>query len=146
MNIILGIAGSIAASKVPDIIRILRKQGHCITAILTDSACKFITPLTVGTYAESKVYTNSDYFSSDMNHLSLLKAADIMVVCPATANSIAKFANGIADDLLSATFLSFTGPKCIVPAMHTEMYQNSITLENIARLEKHGVHFLTRLW
>ena len=128
MNILLGITGSIAASKVPDIIRKLRKHNHCITAIFTDSAMKFITPLTVSTYSESKAYTNVDYFSSDMNHLSLLKAADLMVVCPATANSIAKFANGIADDLLS-TFLSFTGPKCIIPAMHTEMYENPITLE-----------------
>lgn len=141
-QIVLGISGSIAAYKSPEIIRICRKKGLSIKPILTKNACKFVTPTTISTVSETQAYVDHGDSSATIPHLELLKNADAFIIAPASANIIAKCAHGIADDLLTAMFLSYTGPKLIVPAMHTEMYENPITQENIQKLKKSGVKFL----
>lgn len=142
MKILLGISGSIAAYKTPDLIRGLVKQGVQVTPLITQNASQFVTPTTLATVSLSEVYSKPYLDSPNIAHLNLGRTAQIMVIAPATANIIAKCAHGIADDLLTSTFLSFTGPKLIVPAMHTEMYDNPITKENILKLKAHNVHFL----
>ena len=118
MSILLGVTGSISAYKIPELIRRLIKKQISVTPLLTRSATEFVTKLTLATVSQTPVYTDDDYFQPEIPHLSLLDNARLFVVAPATANFIAKAANGIADDLLTASFLSYTGPKLIVPAMH----------------------------
>lgn len=142
MRVLLGISGSIAAYKIPELIRLLVKQGVQVTPLLTAHATWFVTPATLATVSESQVYQDTRSDQGNIVHLELGKKADLLVIAPATANVIAKCAHGIADDLLTSTFLSFQGPKLIVPAMHTEMYENPITQDNISKLKALGVHFL----
>lgn len=138
MRIVLGICGGIAAYKTPELVRLLRKQGHSVTCVLTNSALNFVSKLSLEVVSESKVFLDSDRFSSESIHLKLVNESDALVIVPATANSLAKFAYGLADDLLSTLVVSYTKPKLLVPAMHTEMWENPAVVQNIDRLLSMG--------
>ncbi|ADQ07414.1 phosphopantothenoylcysteine decarboxylase/phosphopantothenate/cysteine ligase [Caldicellulosiruptor hydrothermalis 108] len=143
-NILIGVCGGIAAYKVCELIRLLKKNEANVKIIMTKNAQKFITPLTLQTLSQNKVYTDtfeSEYFY-DIEHISLTTWADILVVAPATANIIGKFANGIADDLLSTTFLAFDKSVLIVPAMNSNMFENAIVKQNIHKLKSVGINFV----
>ncbi len=137
-EVIFGISGSISAYKSLDIIRLLRKADIKVTPILSESAHKFVTPWSVETLSEAPIVTN-DIKEGVISHLEICKSATSFIICPASANIIAKLAQGLADDILSASFLSFRGPKIIFPAMHTEMWENHMTQENVKRLKTAGV-------
>lgn len=136
-SVLLGITGGISAHKSIDLIRRLREEDADVTVILTEAARHFVTPLSVEVASQNKVY--GDLYASPMAHISLSAEADIMVVAPATANSIGKFAHGIADDLLSLSFLSFQGPIAIAPAMNWKMYEHPIFQGNLTTLRNLGV-------
>ena len=140
-DVIFGISGSISAYKSLDVIRLLRKSGVKLTPILSKSADKFVTPWSVETLAESPIISTEIEFGK-ITHLDALKNKSLFVICPASANMIAKLATGLADCILSAAFLSYTGPKIIFPAMHTEMLENPITRHNLERLRKEGIRII----
>lgn len=137
----MGICGSIAAYKALDVIRGLRAFGVDIVPIMTKAAEAFVTPLAVGTLAETEPFTESSALSL-MPHIALARRADLMILCPASADTIAKCRMGSTDTLLTATWSAFAGPKLVVPAMHTQMYLNPATQENLAWLSGHGVRVL----
>ncbi|WAM32599.1 bifunctional phosphopantothenoylcysteine decarboxylase/phosphopantothenate--cysteine ligase CoaBC [Caldicellulosiruptor naganoensis] len=143
-NVLIGICGGIAAYKVCELIRLLRKLEANVKIIMTQNAQKFITPLTVQTLSQNRVYldTFESEYSYDIEHISLTNWADILIVAPATANIIGKFANGIADDLLSTTFLAFNKPILVVPAMNSNMFENRIVQANIQKLKQMGINVL----
>lgn len=143
-NVLIGICGGIAAYKVCELIRLLKKNEANVKVIMTKNAQKFITPLTLQTLSQNKIYTDTfeSEYSYDIEHISLTTWADILVVAPATANIIGKFANGIADDLLSTTFLAFDKPVLIVPAMNSNMFENAIVQQNIQKLKLVGINFV----
>jgi len=143
-NILIGVCGGIAAYKVCELIRLLKKNEANVKVIMTKNAQKFITPLTLQTLSQNKVYTDTfeSEYSYDIEHISLTTWADILVVAPATANIIGKFANGIADDLLTTTFLAFDKPVLIVPAMNSNMFENAIVQQNIQKLKLVGINFV----
>ena len=140
-KIALGVTGGIAVYKAVDLVSRLRKQGAEVRVIMTEHAQKFVTPLTFKEISGNKVAVSMWDSNQEFNveHISLANWADAFVVAPATANILAKMANGIADDLLSTTLLAAQAPIIVCPAMNTGMYQNPITQENIAKLEAHGV-------
>lgn len=143
-NIIVGISGGIAAYKIPGLIRLFRKNNIDVKVVCTKNALEFVTPLALQTLSENTVY--SDVFSGSEEystaHISITDQADAMVVAPATANIIAKFAAGIADDALSTTFLSFNRKVFIAPAMNTKMWEHPATQQNISLLKQRGVQFI----
>ena len=142
-NIVLGVCGSIAAYKAGDIIRRLRDNNCSVTVIMTKEANQFITPVTFAALSGHDVY--SDMFDQGawrMAHIELAKAADAVLVAPATANIIGKIAHGLADDLLSTFVLTTKAPVFIAPAMNDDMYANNIVKANCAALKKHGVKFI----
>jgi len=143
-NIILGITGSIAAYKACDLITALSKKGYNVICITTREAEEFITPLTLETLSGNKVYR--DMFrlpeKREVVHVSLAQKADLIVICPATANIIAKLASGMCDDLLTSTVISSEAPVLIAPAMNDKMYKNSITQRNLRELKKAGHAFI----
>lgn len=136
-SVLLGVTGGVAAYKAVDLIRRLREEGTSVTVIMTEAAKKFITPLSLEIASQNKVY--SDLFSDPMIHITLPAHADIMVIAPATANTIAKFARGIADNLLSTCLLSFTGKIVIAPSMNWRMYENPIFQDNLKYLLSRGI-------
>ena len=140
-KIALGVTGGIAVYKAVDLVSRLRKQGAEVRVIMTEHAQQFVTPLTFKEISGNKVAVSMWDSNQEFNveHISLANWADAFVVAPATANILAKMANGIADDLLSTTLLAAQAPIIVCPAMNTGMYQNPITQENIAKLEVHGV-------
>jgi len=139
-NILVGITGSIAAYKSAILIRSLVKEGANVKVIMTPSATEFISPLTLSTLSKNPV--NLDFFNEKSgewtSHVELGLWADLYVIAPATANSIAKFANGICEDLLAAVYLSARCPVYIAPAMDVDMYQHPTTRNNINILMKYG--------
>jgi phosphopantothenoylcysteine decarboxylase / phosphopantothenate---cysteine ligase len=139
-TVLLGVTGGIAAYKVAELARLLVKAGVTVKAVMTDSAQKFITPLTFRTLTGNPVVTSmwSDP-ASPFPHISLSEEADLIVVAPATANIIAKVASGVADDLLSTTVLAARGTVMMAPAMNTRMYLNDRTAENMKSLRASGV-------
>lgn len=143
-NILLGITGGIAVYKVADLVSRLRKQHATVDIIMTDGATKFVTPLTFQTMAENKVHTEMfgqlDHF--DVEHISLAQKADVVLVAPATANTIGKIANGIADNLLTTVLMATTAKIIFAPAMNTQMYNNVIVQENINKLKNLGYEFI----
>ena len=143
-NIVLGITGGIAAYKACEIVRELRKAGVSVTAIMTKNACEFITPLTLQTLTKNGVISGQFDLPSefDVCHINLAKETDLLLVVPATANIIAKFASGIADDFLSTFYLAFRGKILIAPAMNSNMYLHHTTKENIKKLSSLGVEFI----
>jgi phosphopantothenoylcysteine decarboxylase / phosphopantothenate---cysteine ligase len=136
-SILLGVTGGVAAYKSIDLIRRLREEGSSVTVVMTEAAKKFVTPLSLEVASGQKVYT--DTFSDPLSHIALPANADIFVIAPATANIIGKFANGIADDLLSTCLLPFRGRVVIAPAMNWRMYENPVFRKNLKTLLSLGV-------
>lgn len=143
-EIILGVTGSIAAYKACDIINILRRSGFNVTVIMTKEAREFISPLTLQTLSNNKVY--SDMFELPMEleplHTSLADKADLILIAPACANTIGKIASGICDDLLTCVVLASNAKLLIAPAMNEKMYKHPAVQENIKVLEGRGVKFI----
>lgn len=135
--VLLGVTGGVAAYKAVDLIRRLRDEDASVKVVMTEAAKEFITPLSLEIASQDKVY--SDIYSDPMAHITLPANADVMVIAPATANTISKFANGIADNLLTAILLSFRGQIIIAPAMNWRMYENPIFQENLKYLLSNGV-------
>lgn len=136
-SILLGVTGGVAAYKTVDLIRRLREEGVSVTVVMTEAAKKFVTPLSLEIASQNKVY--SDLFSDPLAHVSLPAHADIMVVAPATANTIAKFARGIADNFLCTCLLSFRGKTVIAPSMNWRMYEHPLFQENLQNLLSRGI-------
>lgn len=143
-NIVVGVTGGIAAYKVCQLVSSLKKQGAGVDVVMTQNATRFVAPLTFQTLSSRPVVLN--VFDApqfwEVKHVALAKKADLMIVAPATANIIAKMANGIADDMLSTVLLATRAPILIAPAMNTGMWDNPATKENIATLQKRGYHFV----
>ncbi|HEY0184041.1 MAG TPA: bifunctional phosphopantothenoylcysteine decarboxylase/phosphopantothenate--cysteine ligase CoaBC [Rhodopila sp.] len=143
-RVLLIISGGIAAFKALELIRLLRRHGYGVTCVLTDNGGQFVTPLSLQALSESKVYT--DLFSltdeSEMGHIQLSRAADLLVVAPATANILAKMAGGLADDLASTVLLATDKPVLVAPAMNVRMWLHKATQANIATLVERGVHIV----
>ncbi len=139
-NILFGVTGSIAAYKSLDIIRRLTEEGAGVTVIMSESACRFVSPLTFEIISGRPVHTN--LFQGYLAHINLVKEAHLFMIAPATANTINKFASGIADNLLSTVWLSYEGPALIAPAMNSRMYRNSVVQQNIKSLARRSVIFV----
>lgn len=139
-RIVIGITGSIAAYKSTDLASRLTKLGAEVNAILTEAGEKFISPLSIQTVSGKKAFTEQDLWGSKGHvvHINLARTADLLIVAPASANTIAKLANGIADNLLTVTVLAAVCPVIIVPAMDAGMFKNSITQKNINLLKERG--------
>lgn len=136
-KILLGVTGGVAAYKAVDLIRRLKDDGASVTVVMTDASKNFITPLSLQIASGNKVY--SGLFEDPMSHIELSRDAELMLIAPATANIIGKFANGIADDLLSTCILSFRGKVVIAPSMNWRMYENPMVRGNLDRLTAHGI-------
>ena len=143
-NIVLGVSGGIAAYKAVELVSRLKKQNANIDVIMTEGATKFVTPLTFQTLALGPVYI--DMFGEpknyDVEHISLAQRADLFVIAPATANTIGKIANGIADNLLTTTVMATKSKVIFAPAMNTNMYINPIVQKNISYLKELGYEFI----
>lgn len=140
-SIIIGVSGGIAAYKTAYLVSALSKTEADVNVIMTENACEFISPLVFETLTGNKCYVDTfdRNFKFDVEHISLAKKADIFMIAPATANVIAKIANGIADDMLTTTFLASKCKKMVSPAMNTAMFENQITQDNITKLKKYGI-------
>ncbi len=136
-SVLLGVTGGVAAYKAVELARRLKDEGASVTVIMTGAAGHFITPLSLEVASHNRVYTS--LFDGPMAHIDLPAKADVMVIAPATANSIAKFAHGIADDLLSTCFLSYQGNIVLAPSMNWKMYENQVLQENLHKLKSLGV-------
>ncbi len=143
-KILLGISGGIAAYKCPELIRQLMAEGAEVRVVTTKNALWFVTPVTLQTLSHNKVYSEVFEPVSQFNpeHISHADWADLLLVAPATANIIGKFANGIADDALSTTFLAFDKPVFIAPAMNDKMYEHPVVQRNIRELRAIDVQFI----
>ncbi len=145
MNAILGVGGGIAAYKSAELARALMERGLRVQAILTGSAQKFITPLTFAALTGRKVITDlfssgssEETLSSAIQHIAVAQENDILVIAPATADLVAKLAHGLADDFLTTTYLAFTGPVVLAPAMNSNMWMHSATQANLLILKQRG--------
>lgn len=140
-RITLVIGGGIAAYKSLDLIRQLRRSGAQVTPVLTRAAAEFVTPLSVAALAEAQVF--QDLFDlkdeTEMGHIQLSRASDLLVVAPATANLMARMAAGLADDLASTLLLATDTPVLIAPAMNVRMWEHPATQRNLVRLKADGV-------
>lgn len=143
-KILVGVTGGIAAYKTATVIRLLVKEGCQVKVIMTSNAKAFITPLTLATLSKNPVLT--DFFDSENgswnSHIDLGLWADLLLIAPATANTISKMANGIADNLLLATYLSARCPVFIAPSMDADMLNHDATRKNIDTLKSYGNHIL----
>lgn len=143
-RVLLIISGGIAAYKSLELIRLLRKSGLAVRCILTRGGAQFVTPLSVSALTEDKVYT--DLFSltdeAEMGHIQLSRDADLVVVAPASADILAKMAQGLADDLASTTLLATDKPVMVAPAMNVRMWQHQATQANLAALLERGVRII----
>ena len=137
-KILLGITGGIAAYKTPELIRLIRKSGNESEIILTQSAKNFVAPMTLETLSGRKVWTDSD-FDSTIPHITLSKWAEVFVISPCTANTLAKISHGIADNLLTSAVIASKCPVLIFPAMNENMYDNPATQANISALKSRGL-------
>lgn len=142
-NIVLGVTGSIACYKAVDLVSKLSQAGAHIDVIMTESATKFVSPMTFRSITHRPVVTDMFDPASELgiHHVAVAERADIVVVAPATADFIAKAANGLADDALGTTILATTAPVLFAPAMDGHMYENAATQENLERLRARGVSF-----
>ena len=141
-HVLLIVAGGIAAYKSIELIRLLRKSGATVTCLLTAAGAQFVTPLTLQAISENRVY--GDMFSltdeSEMGHIQLSRAADLLVVAPATADLLAKMAAGLAGDLASTVLLATDKPVLVAPAMNVRMWSHPATRANMATLAARGIH------
>ena len=141
-TVVLGISGSIAAYKIAYLASALKKLHADVEVIMTENATQFITPVTFESLTGNKclVDTFDRNFKFSVEHIALAKRADIFMLAPATANVIAKVAHGLADDMLTTTFLACKCPKYISPAMNTQMFENPITQDNLKICQSYGMH------
>ncbi|MCL2434871.1 MAG: bifunctional phosphopantothenoylcysteine decarboxylase/phosphopantothenate--cysteine ligase CoaBC [Lentimicrobiaceae bacterium] len=143
-KIVLGITGGIAAYKSLSLIRLFKKEGHEVRVVVTQNALQFVTPLTLEALSQNALY--SDSFTRNepysVAHISYADWADVVVIAPATANIIGKFANGIADDALSTLLLAVKKPVFLAPAMNVNMYENEAVQRNITQLKNQGCHII----
>ena len=140
-RILLIVSGGIAAYKALELVRLLKRQGIAVRAVMTQSATEFVTPLSMGVMTEDQVY--GDMFDlkeeREIGHIQLSRQADLIVICPATANILAKMAAGIADDLATTILLATDKPVLAVPAMNVRMWQHPATQRNLVQLRADGV-------
>ncbi len=139
MNVVVGVTGGIAAYKAVGVIRALVLAGHDVHVVATDAALKFVGLPTLEAISRNPVHHELFEGVAQVRHVAIGQAADVIVVAPATANTIARLCAGLADDLLGTTILASTAPLVIAPAMHTEMWQNASTVHNIETLRSRGV-------
>jgi phosphopantothenoylcysteine decarboxylase/phosphopantothenate--cysteine ligase len=142
--IALGVSGGIGAYKAVEVARGLQKQGHDVTAIMTRSARRFVGAVTFEAITRHAVVTSqwSPGANADIEHISLASSADLLLIAPATANIIGKFANGIADDFLTSLYLATTAPVLMAPAMNTNMFAHPAVVRNLETLAARGVRFV----
>ncbi|MBR6748502.1 MAG: bifunctional phosphopantothenoylcysteine decarboxylase/phosphopantothenate--cysteine ligase CoaBC, partial [Clostridia bacterium] len=140
--IVLGVTGGIAAYKACEIVSRLKKLHANVRVVMTEHACRFVAPLSFETLSGNQVYVSQFDHNWEIEHISLAKSADLMLIAPATANVIGKIANGIADDLMSTTAMAMTVPMLIAPAMNTAMWKNPATQKNVATLAERGVKYV----
>jgi phosphopantothenoylcysteine decarboxylase/phosphopantothenate--cysteine ligase len=145
MRIALGVGGGIAAYKAAEVARGLMEQGHTVQVIMTRAASEFIQPLTFAALTGNKVITDlfasssaEDTLSSAIEHIRVAQENDLLLVAPATADLLARFAHGLANDFLTTTYLAFTGPVVLAPAMNTNMWNHAATQANLATLRARG--------
>ena len=139
MNVVVGITGGIAAFKAVNVVRALVLAGHDVHVVATENALRFVGRPTLEAISRNPVHSDLYEGVAEVRHVAIGQAADLIIVAPATANTIAKLAIGMADDLLGNSILASTAPVVIAPAMHTEMWQNPATIANIATLISRGV-------
>src|ERR1043165_9172860 len=140
-RIALGVSGGIAAYKAAEILRGLQRAGLTVRVAMTKRACEFITPLTFRALSGAHVIVD-DYAPDNPDpiaHITFSQSVDLLLVAPATANIIAKFANGVADDFLTSTYLAANAPVLVAPAMNTTMWNHPATQRNLRRLREDGV-------
>ena len=144
-TVVIGVTGGIAAYKIAALVSMLKKAKAHVHVIMTRNACRFIAPLTFETLSGYECLTDTFERKGkfDVEHVELAKKADVFLVAPATANVTAKLANGIADDMLTTTFLASECPKIVAPAMNTRMYKNPVTQDNMKKLEGYGIEVIT---
>lgn len=140
-RVLLIVGGGIAAYKALELVRLLRKAGHQVTPVLTKGGEHFVTAMSLGTLAGSQVYTSLWELKDEVEigHIQLSRAADVLLVCPATADLIAKMAAGLADDLATTLLLATDKPVVVAPAMNVRMWNHPATRRNIAQLKADGV-------
>ena len=143
-RILLIIGGGIAAYKSCELIRLLRKAGMSVRCVLTKGGAQFVTPMTLAALSENPVHTSLWDLKDEveMGHIQLSREADLVVVCPATADLMAKMAAGIADDLATTLLLATDKPVLAAPAMNVRMWQHEATVRNVARLRGDGITVL----
>lgn len=143
-RLLLIVGGGIAAYKSLELVRLLKKAGHQVTPVLTKSGEHFVTAMSLGTLAESQVYSSLWELKDEIEigHIQLSRAADVVLVCPATADLLAKMAAGIADDLATTLLLATDKPVVVAPAMNVRMWQHAATQRNLAQLKSDGVRVI----
>ncbi len=152
MRITLGVSGGVAAYKSAELVRRLQQEGHSVQVVMTRAAREFITPLTFAALSGQRVITDmfagegsgtgEPNLESAIEHIAVAQRTDLLVVAPATADVLAKFARGIANDFLSTLYLASTAPVVVAPAMNVNMWQHAATQENLAILHARGVHIV----
>ena len=140
-TVAVGVSGSIAAYKSADLVSELRRAGADVFVVMTESATKFISSLTLGTLSRNPVLVSmwEEERGWQPGHIELADRADLLLVAPATANQIGNYANGCAPDVLSSIYLATRARVVIAPAMNGKMYEHSVTQENLSKLREHGV-------
>jgi phosphopantothenoylcysteine decarboxylase / phosphopantothenate---cysteine ligase len=143
-RILLIVSGGIAAYKALELVRLIKRQGIAVRAVMTKSAAEFVTPLSLSVMTEDHVY--GDLFDlkdeREIGHIQLSRQADLIVICPATANILAKAAAGIADDLATTILLATDKPVLAVPAMNVRMWNHPATQRNLKQLAADGMHIM----
>jgi phosphopantothenoylcysteine synthetase/decarboxylase len=144
MKVLLLIGGGIAAYKSLELVRLLKKAGHEVTPVLTSGGEHFVTAMSLGTLAESPVYSSLWELKDEVEigHIQLSRSADFLLVCPATADLLAKMAAGLADDLATTLLLATDKPVVVAPAMNVRMWNHPATRRNIEQLKKDGVQVI----
>jgi phosphopantothenoylcysteine decarboxylase/phosphopantothenate--cysteine ligase len=147
MKVVLGVSGGIAAYKAAEIVRLLQDRGLRVQVVMTRAAQEFVRPLTFAALSGEKVITGmfaseggEGSLDSAIEHIAVAQGVDALLVAPATANILAKFAHGVADDFLTTLYLATTAPVVVAPAMNVNMWEHVATRENVATLKKRGVH------
>ncbi|MHC4025062.1 phosphopantothenoylcysteine decarboxylase [Streptococcus sp. KHUD_018] len=146
-NILIAVTGSIASYKSADLVSSLKKQGHHVTVLMTEAAREFIQPLTLQVLSQNPVHLDvmKEPYPNQVNHIELGKKADLFIVVPATANTIAKLAHGFADNMVTSTALALPQniPKLLAPAMNTKMYDHPATQANLKTIETYGYKLIS---
>ena len=141
VRVVLGVSASIAIDFLPDLIVALREQSALVDAILTPNTCKMVSPLYVSALTGRRVYWDemTPDAGGEVPHINLVRDAAVFLAAPATANLVAKLANGIADNLVTTAFVACRAPRLVCPAMHPHMWEDRFVQDNVARLRQHGV-------